>query len=321
MKPNVILYRKIPDDLLKQLSEETNVTFFDGINAANYDAFIAALANADGVIGTGQKFNADILKYAPKLRVASTISVGYDDFNVTALNQHHVALFHTPGVLTETTADTIFSLMLCVARRIPELAERVKNGEWTKSIGPEWYGSNVHGKTLAITGMGRIGAAIAKRAHLGFGMDILYFNRSSKPEIETLCHAKKVSFEEAISRADFICNVLPATEETKHIFNLATFEKMQPHAFFINGGRGAAVNEADLVTALSRQLIAGAGLDVYEKEPLDANSPLLRMQNVVALPHIGSATHETRKLMSKVAVENLLAGLKGNFEKNCVNRE
>ncbi len=319
MKPNIVLYRKIPDDLFARLQEQCQVTFFDGINADNRAAFIEALAEAEGVIGTGVKFTDELMAAAPKLRAASTITVGYDDFDVAKLSERGVALMHTPGVLTETTADTIFTLVLCAARRITELAEKVKNGEWQSSIGPDWYGANVHGKTIGILGMGRIGYAVAKRAHFGFDMNVIYYNRSAKPEAEQQLNARRCSLDEVLKEADFVCNVLPLTPETHHIINRDTLAKMKPSAFFINGGRGASVDEAALVEALKSGGIQGAGLDVFEKEPLPVNSELLTLPNVVALPHIGSATHETRYAMSKLAVENLLAALNGDRSKNCVN--
>ena len=319
MKPNIVLYRKIPDDLFARLQEQCQVTFFDGINADNRAAFIKALAEAEGVIGTGVKFTDELMAAAPKLKAASTITVGYDDFDVAKLSERGVALMHTPGVLTETTADTIFTLVLCAARRITELAEKVKNGEWQSSIGPDWYGSNVHGKTIGILGMGRIGYAVAKRAHFGFDMNVIYYNRSAKPEAEQQLNARRCSLDEVLKEADFVCNVLPLTPETHHIINRDSLAKMKPSAFFINGGRGASVDEAALVEALKSGVIKGAGLDVFEKEPLPVNSELLTLPNVVALPHIGSATHETRYDMSKLAVENLLAALNGDLTKNCVN--
>ncbi len=319
MKPNVVLYRKIPDDLLAKLQEQCQVTFFDGINADNRAAFIKALAEAEGVIGVGVKFTDEVLAAAPKLRAASTISVGYDDFDVAKLSARSIALMHTPGVLTETTADTIFTLVLCAARRITELADKVKNGEWQGSIGPDWYGSNVHGKTIGILGMGRIGYAVAKRAHFGFDMNVIYYNRSAKPEAEQQLNARRCSLDEVLAEADFVCNVLPLMPETRHIINRETLAKMKPSAFFINGGRGASVDEAALVDALKSGVIKGAGLDVFETEPLPVSSELLSLPNVVALPHIGSATHETRYEMSKMAVENLLAALNGDHSKNCVN--
>jgi len=319
MKPNIVLYRKIPDDLFARLQEQCQVTFFDGINADNRAAFIKALAEAEGVIGTGVKFTDELMAAAPKLKAASTITVGYDDFDVAKLSERGVALMHTPGVLTETTADTIFTLVLCAARRITELAEKVKNGEWQSSIGPDWYGSNVHGKTIGILGMGRIGYAVAKRAHFGFDMNVIYYNRSAKLEAEQQLNARRCSLDEVLKEADFVCNVLPLMPETRHIINRDSLAKMKPSAFFINGGRGASVDEAALVEALKSGVIKGAGLDVFEKEPLPVNSELLTLPNVVALPHIGSATHETRYDMSKLAVENLLAALNGDLTKNCVN--
>ncbi|MDD2343109.1 MAG: NAD(P)-dependent oxidoreductase [Tolumonas sp.] len=319
MKPNIVLYRKIPDDLFARLQEQCQVTFFDGINADNRAAFIDALAEAEGVIGTGVKFTDELMAAAPKLRAASTITVGYDDFDVAKFSERGVALMHTPGVLTETTADTIFTLVLCAARRITELAEKVKNGEWQSSIEPDWYGSNVHGKTIGILGMGRIGYAVAKRAHFGFDMNVIYYNRSAKPEAEQQLNARRCSLDDVLAEADFVCNVLPLTPETHHIINRDSLAKMKPSAFFINGGRGASVDEVALVAALKSGVIKGAGLDVFETEPLPVNSALLTLPNVVALPHIGSATHETRYEMSKLAVENLLAALKGDLTKNCVN--
>ncbi|WP_024870810.1 NAD(P)-dependent oxidoreductase [Tolumonas lignilytica] len=319
MQPNVVLYRNIPDDLLALLEQHCRVTFFDGINADNRAAFTQALAEAEGVIGVGVKFTDELLAAAPRLKAASTISVGYDDFDVAALTARHIALMHTPGVLTETTADTIFTLVLCIARRITELADNVKKGQWQASIGPDWYGSNVHGKTIGILGMGRIGYAVARRARLGFNMNVLYYNRSAKPEAELTLHARRCALDELLAEADFVCNVLPLTPETRHIINHETLAKMKPSAFLVNGGRGASVDEAALIDALKSGVIKGAGLDVFEKEPLPVTSELLSLPNVIALPHIGSATHETRYEMSKLAVLNLLAALKGDVSKNCVN--
>jgi gluconate 2-dehydrogenase len=160
---------------------------------------------------------------------------------------------------------------------------------------------------------------VAKRAHFGFDMNVIYYNRSAKPEAEQQLNARRCSLDEVLAEADFVCNVLPLMPETRHIINRDALAKMKPSAFFINGGRGASVDEAALVEALKSGVIKGAGLDVFEKEPLPVNSELLTLPNVVALPHIGSATHETRYEMSKLAVENLLAALNGDLTKNCVN--
>lgn len=255
----------------------------------------------------------------PKLRATSTISVGYDNFDVDALNARKVLLMHTPTVLTETVADTLMALILATSRRVVEVAERVKAGEWTASIGPDWFGSDVHHKTLGIVGMGRIGMALAQRAHFGFNMPILYNARRQHPQAEERFNARYCDLDTLLQEADFVCLILPLTEETHHLFGAEQFAKMKSSAIFINAGRGPVVDEKALISALQKGEIHAAGLDVFEREPLPVDSPLLAMPNVVALPHIGSATHETRYNMAACAVDNLIAALQGNVDKNCVN--
>jgi len=255
----------------------------------------------------------------PQLRATSTISVGYDNFDVDALNARKIALMHTPTVLTETVADTIMALVLSSARRVVDVAERVKAGEWTKSIGPDWFGIDVHHKTMGIVGMGRIGLALAQRAHCGFGMPILYHARRQHAEAEARFQARHCDLETVLQESDFVCVVLPLTEETQHLIGKAQFAMMKKSAIFINAGRGPVVDEAALIEALQNGEIHAAGLDVFEQEPLPADSPLLSLPNVVALPHIGSATHETRYNMAACAVDNLIDALNGKVEQNCVN--
>ncbi|MCS6039906.1 hypothetical protein LNP20_24415 [Klebsiella pneumoniae subsp. pneumoniae] len=214
--------------------------------------------------------------------------------DVEALNALRVLLMHTPTVLTETVADTVMALVLSTARRVVEVAERVKAGEWTKSIGPDWFGTDVHHKTLGIVGMGRIGMALAQRAHFGSAC------QSRITRVASIRRRKNASMPAiAISipllqEADFVCLILPLSEETHHLFGQAQFAKMKSSAIFINAGRGPAVDEQALIAALQNGEIHAAGLDVFEHEPLAKDSPLLSLPNVVALPHIGSATHETR---------------------------
>jgi gluconate 2-dehydrogenase len=255
----------------------------------------------------------------PALRATSTISVGYDNFDVDALNARNVLLMHTPTVLTETVADTVMALVLSSARRVVEVAERVKAGEWTKSIGPDWFGTDVHGKTLGIVGMGRIGLALAQRAHFGFNMPILYNARRQHKEAEERFNARYCDLDTLLLEADFVCLILPLTDETHHLMGKAQFEKMKKSAIFINAGRGPVVDEQALIAALKNGEIHAAGLDVFEQEPLPASSELLQLPNVVALPHIGSATHETRYNMAACAVDNLIDALQGKVDKNCVN--
>ncbi|MEX0494647.1 glyoxylate/hydroxypyruvate reductase GhrB [Raoultella terrigena] len=319
MKPSVILYKTLPDDLQQRLEKHFAVTRVKNLSAETIAQHAEAFAQAEGLLGSSEKVDTALLEKMPNLRAASTVSVGYDNFDVAALNARRVLLMHTPTVLTETVADTVMALVLSTSRRVVEVANRVKAGEWTKSIGPDWFGSDVHHKTLGIVGMGRIGMALAQRAHAGFGMPILYNARSQHPQAEERFNARYCDLDTLLEEADFVCLILPLTAETHHLFNAEKFAKMKPSAIFINAGRGPVIDEKALVAALQNGEIHAAGLDVFEQEPLAQDSPLLSMPNVVALPHIGSATHETRYNMAACAVDNLIDALQGNVDKNCVN--
>lgn len=319
MKPSIILYKTLPDDLQHRLEKHFTVTKVPDLKPETVENHASAFASAEGLLGSSQTVDTALLEKMPKLRAASTISVGYDNFDVDALNARKVLLMHTPTVLTETVADTIMTLVLSTARRVVEVAGRVKSGEWTKSIGPDWYGTDVHHKTLGIVGMGRIGLALAQRAHFGFNMPILYNARRHHQEAEARFNARYCSLDTLLQEADFVCLILPLTEETHHLFGAEQFAKMKSSAIFINGGRGPVVDENALVAALQSGEIHAAGLDVFEHEPLPVDSPLLSLPNVVAVPHIGSATHETRYNMAACAVDNLIDALQGKVEKNCVN--
>ncbi len=319
MKPSIVLYKSLPADLRERLEQHFTVHAFNGLQPENRDELRQALQQAVGIIGSGGKIDEAFLQQAPKLRAASTVSVGYDNFDVEALNAHNVLLMHTPTVLTETVADTIMSLVLATARRVVEVAERVKAGEWRGSIGPDWFGVDVHHKTIGILGMGRIGLALAQRAHFGFGMPVLYNARRTHEEAEQRFNAHRCDLDTLLAESDFVCITLPLTEQTFHMIGRDQLAKMKKSGILINAGRGPVVDEQALIEALQNGVIHAAGLDVFEKEPLPANSPLLSMPNVVALPHIGSATHETRYGMAACAVDNLIAALSGTVKENCVN--
>lgn len=319
MKPSVILYKSLPDDLLTRLQNHFEVTELDSINAESQAKHAELFANAVGLLGSSQNVDAALLEKMPQLRAASTISVGYDNFDVDALTARKVALMHTPTVLTETVADTMMTLVLATARRAVEVAERVKKGEWQKSIGPDWFGIDVHHKTMGIIGMGRIGLALAQRAHFGFSMPILYNARRHHAEAEERFNARYCDIDTLLAESDFVCLVLPLTDETHHLIGEKQFKAMKSSAVFINAGRGPVVDEHALIAALKAGEIHAAGLDVFEQEPLPVDSELLKLSNVVALPHIGSATHETRYNMAACAVDNLIDALNGKVEKNCVN--
>jgi gluconate 2-dehydrogenase len=314
----IVVYAEIPDPLPSRLRERFDVTYFEYVDAGNHAAFAGAVRDAHGMLGANVTVGRALLEPARRLETIATISVGYDNFDVEYLTRRGIVLSHTPDVLTETTADTIFALMLASARRVVELARFVQMGEWRRAISSAQYGVNVHSKTLGILGMGRIGQAVARRGRLGFGMNVLYYNRSQVPAAEAAFDARRLPLDELLSQSDFVCVVLPLTSATERLIGAREFALMKPGAVFVNGARGRIVDEAALIEALRGGTIRAAGLDVFEHEPLPPDSPLLMMENVVALPHVGSATHETRFAMSQLAVDNLVAALDGKPQ-NVVN--
>src|SRR6185437_1941745 len=314
----IVAWKSLPEDVLAYLQQHAQVVQVD---PERHDAFVAALRDADGGIGASAKITPAMLEGASRLKVLSTISVGFDQFDVADLTRRGIVRAHTPDVLTESTADTVFSLILATARRVVELADWVKAGHWCASIGAAQFGVDVQGKTLGIVGLGRIGGAVARRAALGFNMQVLYTNRSANPHAEQAYGARRVELPELLASADFVCLQVPLTAETKHLIGAAQLGSMKKSAILINASRGAIVDEQALIKALQNGTIHGAGLDVFDTEPLPPDSPLLKLANVVALPHIGSATHETRHAMARNAAENLVAALDGKLTTNIVNRE
>lgn len=319
MKKQVVLYKKLSPLLMARLHEQTEVTLVDNLNADGLAALREALPRAHGLLGASLKLDAGLLDLAPDLEAIASVSVGVDNYDIDYLTERRILLSNTPDVLTETTADTGFALILATARRVVELANMVRAGQWKRNVGPAQFGTDVHGKTLGIIGMGRIGEALAQRGHFGFGMPVIYHSHSPKPAVEQRFNAQYRSLPELLQQADFVCLTLPLTAETEGLIGTEQFALMRPETIFINISRGKVVDEAALIQALRDGQIRAAGLDVFEREPLNTDSPLLQLNNVVATPHIGSATHETREAMATCAVDNLLAALAGERPKNLVN--
>jgi len=319
MKKQVVLYKKLSPSLMARLHEQTEVTLIESLDAEGLAKLRDALPRAQGLLGASLKLDAGLLDLAPNLEAIASVSVGVDNYDIDYLTERHILLSNTPDVLTETTADTGFALILATARRVVELANMVRDGQWTRNIGPAHFGSDVHGKTLGIIGMGRIGEALAQRGHFGFGMPVIYHSHSPKPAVEQRFNARYYSLDELLQQADFVCLTLPLTAETEGLIGARQFALMGPQTIFINISRGKVVDEAALIRALSERQIRAAGLDVFEREPLSHDSPLLQLDNVVATPHMGSATHETREAMARCAVDNLLAALAGQRPVNLVN--
>ncbi|GAB2799338.1 D-glycerate dehydrogenase [Halomonas shantousis] len=321
MPKRIVAFRRLNEQQLAQLRERFHVDYFPSLNSADDPGFREALAEAHGLVGASLKITPELLDQAPHLEAIASISVGYDNYPLDELSRRNILLCNTPDVLTETTADTGFSLIMATARRVVELAEFVKRGDWQESIGEAQFGCDVHGKTLGMVGFGRIGAAVARRGALGFNMQVLYANASPKPALEAELGARHCELDTLLEQADFVCVTVPLTAETTHLFGAEQFARMKKSAIFINIARGKVVDEAAMIGALQEGQIHGAGLDVFEKEPLPAGSPLVQMSNVVALPHIGSATHETRTAMAQRAVDNITRALDGERPLSLVNTE
>lgn len=325
MLPKIVVYKPLPQDVLDELSRHARVVLCEPAPGQGREtlgeALSDALVDADGAIGASVKVTPAMIARAPRLKAISTISVGVDNFDLDDLTRRGIVLAHTPDVLTESTADTVFALVLLTARRVVELAEWVKAGLWQGSIGPEHYGVDVHGKTIGIVGLGRIGGALARRAALGFGMRVLYTNRHANEAAERAYGATRVELSALLAQSDFVCLQAPLTPQTHHMIGAAQLRAMKRGAILINASRGAIVDETALIAALADGTIAGAGLDVFEHEPLTSDSPLLAMRNVIALPHIGSATHETRHAMARCAAQNLVDALAGRLSRNVANPE
>ncbi len=321
MSGSVYVTRPIPRagvDLLRARCARVDVNPHD--RASTRAELLAGVRGRDGVLCLlTERIDGEVLEAAgARCRVFANMAVGYDNVDVAAATRRGVMVTNTPGVLTETTADLAWALMLSIARRIVESDTHFRTGEW-EGWGPlQFLGRDVHGATLGILGAGRIGTAVARRS-AGFNMKVLYASRKDNAELDRL-GGRRVEFEDVLRESDFVSIHVPYNQETHHLIGAAQLAMMKPTTYLINTSRGAVVDEAALVEALRAKRIAGAALDVYEKEPKPAPG-LTALDNVVCIPHLGSATEATRGKMATMAAENVLAAIRGERPANLVNPE
>lgn len=317
----VFVTRRLPDDILAPLFEHADVDVWPERLPPPYDELRRRTAAADGLLCMlTDRIDAPLIAHAPRLRVISQMAVGYDNIDVAAATARGIPVGHTPGVLTESTADLAFALILAAARRLLDGVRFIERGAWQTWEPFGLLGQDVHGKTLGIVGLGRIGAATARRAH-GFGMRILYTGPREKPDVAAALGATYVSFERLLAESDVVSIHCPLTPATYHLFNADAFARMKPGAILVNTARGGIVDHDALLAALRTGRLGAAGLDVTEPEPFPPDHPLMQCERVIITPHIGSATVQTRRRMAQMAVANLLAGLRGERLPHCANPE
>jgi glyoxylate reductase len=320
-KSFVIVSHRLPEGWLSSIEEECDTLIGPEGGTGFSRELQLNLPKAEGIFTLlTDPVNDEILKKAPNLKVISNMAVGVDNIDLAACTRLKIPVGHTPGVLTEGTADLTMALLLALTRRIPEATRDAKEGKWTTWSPTGWLGGDLSGVTIGIVGMGKIGQAVARRAN-GFGLGVIYTARSPKPEIEEAIGAKKVSFDHLLRESDFVCLHVPLTPETQEMIGISEIDKMKKSAYLINASRGPVINTNELVNALKENRIAGVALDVTDPEPLPPEHPLYKFPNCLITPHIGSATTNTRKNMAELACINLLAGLKGDRLPHCVNPE
>lgn len=315
----VLVTARMPEEVLALIRQEHEVESYAANPPIDRQKLLKSIADKEGLLCTiTDRIDAELLDHAPALKVIANYGVGFEHIDVAAATQRGLPVSNTPGVLTETTADVAFALILATARRVVEGDRRVRTGKFQYWAPLLFLGQEVSGKTLGIIGLGRIGRAVARRA-AGFGMKIIYHSRTPlSPSQEQELKVSAIPLESLLKEADFVTLHVPLTPQTRHLIAKKELSLMKPTAYLINTARGPVVDEAALVAALRQGQIRGAGLDVYEQEP-QLSPGLVELENVVLLPHVGSATIETRTRMAQMAAENLLVGLRGDPPPNCLN--
>ncbi len=319
--PVVILTHPLPPEWLSRIEGRVRLVVGPPVPPGFAPHLMDHIDVAEGILCLlTDRVDDELLKKAPRLKVVSNMAVGVDNINIAACTRRGIPVGNTPGVLTEATADLTMGLLLSIGRRIPESAQDARSGLWKTWSATGWLGADLDGAVLGIVGMGKIGQAVARRA-AAFGLKILYLDPSNRPDIESDLKARRVDKKSLLAESDFLSLHCPLTPETRHFIDSHALQAMKPTSILVNAARGPVVDQAALQLALEKGWISGAALDVTDPEPLPAGHPLYHNTRCLIVPHIGSATHNTRRRMAEMACDNLLAGLEGQVLPNCVNPE
>jgi len=325
-KPKLFVTRELFEDVIKKLEQYYDVEVWDKYTPPPYEVLLEKAKEVDALVTLlTDKVDCNLLQQAKKLRIIAQYAVGYDNIDIECATRLGIYVTNTPGVLTEATAELTWALILATARRIVEADHFVRWGEWWRT-GTGWHpkmmlGVELKGKTLGVIGLGRIGSRVAEIAVKGFGMKVIYYDTKRREDLEKELGVEYRDLDQLLQEADIITIHVPLTDKTYHMINEERLKKMKRSAILINTARGKVIDTEALVKALREGWIAGAGLDVFEQEPLPPNHPLTAFKNVVLAPHIGSATYETRHAMAELVAENLIAFYEGREPPTLVNKE
>ena len=321
-KHKIFVTRELPERGLRIIKKRFDAEVWADSAPPPKKVVIQKVAKVDALASLlTDKIDAEVFDVAPNLKIIAQFAVGYDNIDIKEATKRGIYVTNTPGVLTETTADFAWVLLMAVARRVVEADKYIRSGKWKVDWHPTMIlGRDVYGATLGIVGLGRIGAAVAKRAR-GFDMRTLYYSTTRKPNLEKTLGLEFADLDTLLQKSDFVSIHVPLMEKTYHLMDERKLKLMKETACLINNSRGPVVDEKALYKALTEGWIAGAALDVFEQEPTSVDNPLLKLDNVVLAPHISSSSHETRSRMAEMVAENLIAFFEGRIPPNLVNRE